>query len=107
VVFRGGTRRIRCIVSLSLTLFVQQGSGAALTVDTCRETNFDTKISVYTGSSCDALECVAGNDDACGLQSSITWNSEIGRRYWILVHGWKTYGIGNFGLTFSGSDFFD
>lgn len=84
-----------------------KGTGEKLTVDTCKDTKFDTKLSIYTGSSCDALECVAGNDDACGLQSSITWESDTGKRYWILVHGWRTDGIGKFGLTLSGSDLFD
>lgn len=79
-----------------------------LTVDTCSErTTFDTKLSLFRGRTCDGLECVAGNDDACGLQSSITWESEIGVFYWILLHGWNTYGVGRFGLTVSGSNRFE
>ena len=78
-----------------------------MTVDTCSNlTNFDTKLSIFTGRSCNELACVTGNDDGCGLQSSISWQSNIAQFYWILVHGWDTYRIGRFGLTVSGSDFF-
>jgi hypothetical protein len=58
---------------------------------------FDTRIRVYTGA-CDALECVGGNDDACGLQSSITVDAVAGTEYLVLVHGFGT-ASGNFTLT--------
>jgi hypothetical protein len=59
-------------------------------------TNFDTKINVYSGI-CDELTCVDGNDDdATSLHSLVKWNSIRGAQYFILVHG---YGTGNFELT--------
>ncbi len=51
--------------------------------------SFDTKIRVFTGS-CDALECVGGNDDACGTQSSVTFDSFFDVDYYILVHGFSS-----------------
>jgi hypothetical protein len=75
------------------------GTGGDITVDTCTGTSFDTKISVYTDG-CDpvATTCVGGNDDFCGLQSSVTWTSSPGVEYLVLVHA---YGgaTGDFTLT--------
>ena len=83
-----------------------QGTGERLTADTCdNRTNFDTKISIFTGINCSNLTCVTGNDDGCGLQSSITWQTDIGKFYYILVHGWGTNSFGNYALTVSGSEF--
>jgi len=89
---------------------LQQGTGERLTADTCNFhanlTDFDTKLSIFTGNSCNDLKCVAGNDDGCGLQSSISWDSEIGQFYWVYLNGWETYGVGNYGLTLWGSELF-
>jgi hypothetical protein len=83
------------------------GTGERLKADTCNATtNFDTKLSVFTGLECGALECVGGNDDGCGLQSSFTWDTEFGELYWVLVHGFDTNREGTFGLTVSGSEIF-
>ena len=58
-------------------------NGKALTVSTCGTSDLDTQISVFRGS-CDSLECVDGNDQACGDQSSVSWFSEPGELYIIL-----------------------
>jgi hypothetical protein len=68
------------------------GNDHRLTATTCNDvTNFDTRLSVFTGA-CDGLICVSANDDdaACpsgGVRSSVTWNADMGVDYWILVHG--------------------
>lgn len=63
------------------------GTGTTLTASTCTgATAFDSKISVYCGT-CTNLICIDGNDDACGLQSSVTWCSQAGATYLVLVHG--------------------
>ena len=83
------------------------GTGERLKADTCHpSTNFDSKISVFSGIDCDTLQCVDGNDDGCGLQSSITWDTKEAELYWVLVHGFGTNKQGKFGLTVSGSDIF-
>ncbi len=67
------------------------GTGATMTATTCSEfTEYNTKISVYCNT-CGAPTCVAGNDDDCdmfgGLHSTVTWCSQAGAEYLILVHG--------------------
>ena len=65
------------------------GTGNLITASTCGDrTDFDTALRVFRGQ-CGALEPIVQNDDddACGLQSSVEWNSEEGVTYWILVHG--------------------
>ena len=77
------------------------GTGARLTASLCNEfTKFDTKISVYEGG-CGSLQCVMGNNQWCGYQSSVNWESQLGATYHILVHG-STGGtspsVGDFGV---------
>ncbi len=65
------------------------GLGTEITVTTCDpNTDYDTQIGVYTGP-CDTLACLIGNDDACGLQSSVTFCAEDGVEYRILIHGFQ------------------
>ena len=71
------------------------GWGGQMTASLCGS-GFDTKIGVFTGS-CGALTCVAGNDDFCGLQSSVTWTSMAATTYTIYVTGFST-ATGNFQL---------
>lgn len=69
------------------------GDGNTLTATTCTpRTNFDTQISVYTGS-CDGdnmlsmalMQCVNGNDQFCADQSSVEWSTEPGVIYYVVV----------------------
>jgi hypothetical protein len=64
------------------------GDGTTLTADLCGFRTYDTMMTVLCGD-CDIGEffCVGGNDDSCGLGSSVTWCSEAGKEYFILVHG--------------------
>ena len=62
------------------------GTGGPIIASLCAGTNYDSKLSVYTGS-CGALTCVTGNDDFCGLQSEVDWISNSGQTYYVLVHG--------------------
>lgn len=73
------------------------GTGGQMIASTCTGSNFDTKLNVYTGS-CGAFTCVGGNDDACGTQSRVTFNSVQGQLYYIYVTGFGT-ASGNFTLT--------
>lgn len=75
------------------------GNGDLYTATTCGATTFDTKISVFEGN-CGNLLCVDGNDDDCGLQSTVNWTSTPGTQYFILVHGFGTSsGTFDLGLT--------
>ncbi|MCC6576059.1 MAG: T9SS type A sorting domain-containing protein, partial [Flavobacteriales bacterium] len=62
------------------------GSGGAMTAALCGSA-YDTKIGVFTGT-CGSLVCQGGNDDDCGLQSSVSWTSVQGTTYYILVTGY-------------------
>ena len=65
---------------------------------TCSDdTNYDTKLSVYTGDPSDLI-CVVGNDDDCGLQSGVAFLSDGNTTFYILVHGWAS-STGSFELT--------
>lgn len=68
------------------------GDGTTLTASTCNAvTTYDSKIHVYCGS-CRDLVCVGANDDNCaayGLRSSVSWCSQVGATYYILVHGYS------------------
>jgi hypothetical protein len=69
---------------------------------------WDTKLTVYC-QGCDDTICVDGNDDACGLQSEVSWCSEAGAEYHILVHGYGsasgpfTLGTGDDGVPCTGA----
>jgi hypothetical protein len=48
---------------------------------------YDTKLSVYTGS-CGSMSPVTMNDDAASsYRSKVAWVAQPGTTYWILVHG--------------------
>ncbi len=75
------------------------GLASEILLYTCSEdTDYDTKLSVYTGS-CGDFTCVVGNDDDCpNFQSSVEFVSDGNTTFYILVHGWNT-SVGNFELT--------
>lgn len=61
------------------------GTGDFIQLSLCNS-NYDTKLQVFEGS-CDALTCVDGNDDSCGLQSEVDFVSEVGTEYFFYVFG--------------------
>ena len=78
---------------------VQVVGPSDLTVSTCDgATNYDTAISVFKGVDCNNLTCVAGNDDVCSQQSSVTVPVCNTTEYFILVHGYRD-SVGDFNLT--------
>jgi hypothetical protein len=77
------------------------GDGSQVTLSTCASTSgIDTRIHVYTSgfsADCNALTCVASNDDGCpGFLSSITFTTLNGGIYYVLV---SEFGVGQ-GLEF-------
>ncbi|SRX55620.1 hypothetical protein AEQU1_02644 [Aequorivita sp. CIP111184] len=78
------------------TLDDNSGLPGDITLSLCNGTDFDSKISVYSGS-CTALVCVDGNDDACGLQSEISFASDGNTKFYILIHSFGG-ATGNFTL---------
>ena len=83
-----------CVTSITSpgVWYSVMGTGTTITATTCTNLfGYDTKISVYCGS-CETPTCVTGNDDNCddgasGLLSRVSWCSQVGAEYLILVHG--------------------
>ncbi|TNF49584.1 MAG: T9SS type A sorting domain-containing protein [Bacteroidetes bacterium] len=75
------------------------GNGQYMTASTVGISTVDTKLIVFEGnngaSACNNLTCVDGNDDASGLQSEVSWQSQNGKVYYILA--------GVFGSSYSGT----
>jgi hypothetical protein len=73
------------------------GTGNTMTATTCTDFyDYDTKLTVFCGG-CSTAEwaCIDGNDDNCvggasGLLSTVTWCSELGAEYLVLVHGYSS-----------------
>jgi hypothetical protein len=74
------------------------GDGGAITASTCTGTDFDSQLSIFTGSSCGQLTCVDGNNDACSSQSRVEFQSNQDQIYYLLVHGFGG-AYGNFALS--------
>jgi len=79
--------------------YTTQSTDSDITISTCLGGDFDTIISVYTGS-CSALQCLADNDDSssCGLLSEVSLSSlPAGTQLFIAVTG-KPLNAGEFVL---------
>ena len=56
-----------------------------VTASLCNNTNFDTVIRIYDD--CDLTNEIASNDDACGVQSEVIFESDGVSAYFIMVEG--------------------
>jgi hypothetical protein len=74
-------------------------TGEQVTASLCAGTSFDTRIHIFQGS-CASPVGVAGADDVCGVQSTITWNALPGNTYYIVVEGYFS-SSGTFQMTIS------
>jgi hypothetical protein len=78
------------------------GTGQIMAAYLCN-TVWDSKISVFSGTSCSSLTCVGGNDDygpTCATTSaSYQWLSVNGMNYYILIHGYSSDNAFQLGLT--------
>lgn len=52
--------------------------GQSVTLSTCNQASYDTKISVWGDMWNPGDTCIVGNDDACGVQSRVTYTSDGG-----------------------------
>ncbi len=60
-------------------------STEVVTMRTCSLTTIDTKMAVYSGTSCPPAAPLACNDDACSLQSSLAFSAVSGNVYLVRV----------------------
>jgi hypothetical protein len=75
------------------------GNGRSIVASTCHAiSSFSARLAVYT-ESCDNLQCVTAEDEDCGNGSIITWSSEEGAEYLILVYSPDFVPDIDFGLT--------
>ena len=78
------------------------GNGGLITLSTCNQAAYDTKISIFTGG-CGSLVCLGGNDDGpgcAGFTSEFQFGSTLGETYLVLIHGFSS-ATGDFDLTAS------
>lgn len=82
----GGT----CLYSPNIWYCYTASCDGEVTVSLCGSL-YDTKLAVYDGCSCDPLGSEVGcNDDACGLQSELSFMATSGSQYLIEVGGYST-----------------
>jgi hypothetical protein len=81
--------------------FVRGTDDGIMTARTCHSfTNYDTKLSIYSGS-CGNLQCIAADDDGCpndSTKSSVSWRANLNEIYYILVHGWVSDPVGDYAV---------
>lgn len=67
--------------------FTVIGTGETMTASTCLLSTFNSGIRVFSG--CGIFDCVAGSQDGCDSNDGarVSWESEAGQEYKILVHG--------------------
>jgi len=76
------------------------GDGNTYTASTVNPgTGYDTKIWVFEGT-CGSLNCVTGNDDFSGVQSTVTFTATTGLNYYVIVGGFSA-NEGNYELLIS------
>ncbi|MDO5656188.1 MAG: GEVED domain-containing protein [Flavobacteriaceae bacterium] len=66
--------------------FTGQGSPEYITVSLC-ESGYDTVVRVF--SDCSLSNEIAMNDDACGVQSEVSFMSDGVSTYYIMIEGWN------------------
>jgi hypothetical protein len=66
--------------------YTTTGTGGLMTASLCTGTSYNSHLSVFSGA-CGSLACVAGVNNTCGQNESISWCSTAGTTYKILVHG--------------------
>jgi len=70
-----------------------------LSLSLCSGTDYDSYLAVFTGD-CGSLACVSTNDDACAMQSALTFSTIAGFTYKIRVGGFAS-AEGNYTLSVS------
>ena len=77
------------------------GTGATVNASLCA-TAWDSRIQVFTGATCNAVNCVGGNDNngplCAGNAASYSWVAANGQTYYILVSGASSTSAFSLGL---------
>lgn len=76
-------------VSTGGVWYYAAGTGNTMTSSLCGGPIYDSRMSIYCSVN-GALTCIGGNDDSCGgLLSTVSWCSQEGATYYVLVHGFS------------------
>lgn len=76
------------------------GNGKTMNISLCNdETDFDARVSLYTGSCDGSLECVAHTSSLCEQNSELLVTTHVGVSYYLFVHGAESFTVGNYRLT--------
>ncbi|MBL8775044.1 MAG: hypothetical protein JNK12_03895 [Acidimicrobiales bacterium] len=79
-------------------------ANGAVSFDTCTDTDFDTLLAVYTGTTVGGLALVAASDDSCTLQGRVSFAATAGTTYRIAIDGYGVDGgaaTGNYTLSWA------
>jgi hypothetical protein len=62
-------------------------TGGSIKLTLCNS-SYDTQVAVYEGNDCGSLTCVGSNNNNCdSVQSRMTFPTQSGKVYWVLVYG--------------------
>ncbi len=82
--------------------YTVEGTGDGLSVSTCGQNDYNSAISIFTGSDCGKLECLTGiatRDPACEFNGvTAAWLSKENEIYHVYVHGSAQNSYGSFEL---------
>ena len=77
-----------------------EGTGDGISFSTCAGNDYDSAISIFTGSDCDNLQCVTGVatlDPSCNYAGvTAAWLSQTNETYYVYVHGSALNSYGSF-----------
>jgi hypothetical protein len=73
------------------------GTGGSIMVALCNS-SYDTQVAVFEGNDCGSLTCVGKNNNNCTPQSRMTFPSQSGTVYWVLVYG-RLDGFGDYEMS--------
>jgi hypothetical protein len=82
--------------------YTVEGTGEGLSLSTCGQNDYNSAISIFTGSDCGELECLTGiatRDPSCDYDGvTAAWLSQKDETYHIYVHGSAQNAYGSFEL---------
>lgn len=75
-------------------------ASSAYTLTLCGQSSIDSKVAIYNGTGCPSGSAIACNDDACGLQSQVSFATTTGNSYTIQLGSYPSSpgGAGTFAI---------
>ena len=80
--------------------YLLEGTGNGMSFTTCTGNDYNSAVSIFTGSDCNNLKCLTGvatRDPSCDYAGvTAAWMSEINETYYVYVHGIAQNSYGTF-----------